>query len=158
MTFLCFFSHLLFTVVHSSRVSHYGFHKNQRARLVVYSYLLSQAHSAWFFVCLVVGHLVLHFSLYRAPVLPVGGCMVDRIRNVPASQHLHVSPAQETAASLSSWYPVLWRRFWWNGPEGGWRRRGWWKRLAHCPLIYLVYEHFPLIQNTLRKLNVNLYI
>lgn len=55
----------------------------------------------------IVSHTDLQISLHRTAVLPVGGCVADGVGYVPASQHLHVSTAQETAASLSSWHPVL---------------------------------------------------
>lgn len=37
------------------------------------------------FVCLIVSHSDLQISLYRTPVLPVGGCVADGVGYVPAS-------------------------------------------------------------------------
>lgn len=103
--FFCF-SSLLFAFAHSSRVSHYGFNKDQRARSVdlACSYFLSQGHDAW---SSVTSHSHLPMLIYRTPVLPVGGCVADGVGYVPTPQHLHVSPAQEAAASLPSRHSVL---------------------------------------------------
>lgn len=61
------------------------------------------------FVCffLIVSRLNLQMPLYRATVLPVRGCVADGVRDVPSPKHLHVSTAQEAAASLPSWHSVL---------------------------------------------------
>lgn len=55
----------------------------------------------------IVSHTDLQMSPHRTAVLPVGGCVADGVRYVPASKHLHVPTAQETAAPLPSWHPVL---------------------------------------------------
>lgn len=61
----------------------------------------------WFFLIIIVSHLHLQMPLYRATVLPVRGCVADRVRDVPSPKHLHVSTAQEAAAALPSWHSVL---------------------------------------------------
>ena len=56
----------------------------------------------------------MQLSLYRASVLPVGGSLADRIRYVPAPQHLQCLPCTRDGSAA----PVLATLCCEGGPDG----------------------------------------